>query len=88
MAQELLKIAKLAPLNLSGINLILVLLCEHELFVVSLKEWINSLDLCLLKHLWQVEHHHLLVGLAVYLENFLKDDFNRLVAVELHGQSK
>ena len=52
VAQELLKVAELIFLDLTGVDLVLILLGEEILFVVSLKEWEDSLDLWLLEHLW------------------------------------
>lgn len=52
MTQELFKVAELILLDFACVNIILVLLSEQVFFVVSLKEWVDSLDFILLKHLW------------------------------------
>ena len=88
MAQELLEVAELILLDLAGIDFILILLSEKVLLVVSLEEWVNSLDLWLLEHFWEIKHHHLLVWLRVQLKDLLQEDLNRLVAVELHCESQ
>ena len=72
MRHELFEIAEILSLGASYVNIFLVLLGLKILIVVSLKEWINSLDVVVLQEFWEVKHHHLLVLNAIDLENILQ----------------
>jgi len=73
MREELFKIAELVSLFIfDNINLILIFQCLLVLFIISLQEWEDSLDVVLLQELWEVEHHHLLIFDAVNLENVIQ----------------
>jgi hypothetical protein len=63
VTEELLKVAVLFLVDLPSVDIIHILLSGKVLFIVSLEEGVNPLDLGLLKHLGQVQHHHLLVRL-------------------------
>ena len=71
MRHELLEVAEVPCLCLLSVDVLLVLLGLNELIVVSLKEWINSLDVIELQEFREVKHHHLLVLDTVDLENVL-----------------
>mgnify|MGYP001448623030 CR=1 FL=1 len=69
MRKELFKVAELVPLLvLYSVYLVLVFLGLDILFIVSFQEWINSLDVALIKELWEVQHHHFLILNTVQFE--------------------
>lgn len=88
VAQELLEVAELVLFDLACVHIVLILLSKHVLLIVSLEEWVDSINLLLLEHLWKIKHHHFLVWLGVHIKHLLQDDLNRLVAVELHSKSE
>ena len=80
MRHELFKIAELVSLLVfHGVDLILILFDAEVLLVISLKEWINSLDVFLFKEFWEIEHHHFLVFNAVDFEYIVQHKLYSLV---------
>jgi hypothetical protein len=55
MRNELFEVTELVSLLVfHGVNLLLILLNAEELFVISFKEWINPLDIFLIKEFWEI----------------------------------
>jgi hypothetical protein len=52
--------------------------------VVTLKEWVNTLDEFGIKESWKIKHNAFLVFAFVLFENFLKNEFNRLVSTKFN----
>lgn len=63
--KELLKVAELSLDFMSKMNSFLVFLNLEKLFMISFKEWINSFNLTLFKHIWKIQHHNLLIGWSI-----------------------
>jgi len=80
MRHELFEVAELVSLLVfDGVNLILIFLNAEVLFVISLKERINSLDVLLIKEFREIEHHHFLVFNAVNFKYVVQHQLNCLV---------
>lgn len=88
MTQELFEVTELILFDFACVHIILIFLSKKVLFIVSLKEWEDSLNFVLLEHLWQIKHHHFLVLLSIQFEHLFEKDFNRLIGVELHSESE
>jgi len=65
VTQELFEVTELTLFDFTCVNIILIFLSKKELVVVSLKEWIDSLNIMLMDELWQIKHHHFLVFLRI-----------------------
>ena len=89
MNNEIFKVAKLC-INVIGdfMNTFLILLDLHELIMVAVEERIYSLKKITFKKFWKIQHYCLLVASFVFLENFVKKKFHRLVCSELNGETQ
>jgi len=70
------------------IVIILILLDCFELHIVSFKEGVYSLNQWELKELWKLKHHCFGVFVLILHEEVVKKHLNRLVLIQLHGDSK
>lgn len=71
MWHELFEVAEVNSLCFSHVDILLVLLGLKILSLVSLKEWVNPLNVVVLQEFWEVKHHHLLILDTVDLENII-----------------
>jgi len=80
MRHELFEVAELVShLVFHGVNLILIFLNAEVLIVISLEEWINSLDVILIKEFREIEHHHFLIFNGVNFKYVVQHQLNSLV---------